>query len=126
MAEGVQADDNVVQFGIGELGGRMRAARSHLWGLVSALDERAAEGRATRVQARLEVSQACQIRARASRDMVVFAFDYASTSVVYARHPLQRCLRDMFTGQKHAAFTPAYLRLFGKTQLEMPSARRPL
>jgi alkylation response protein AidB-like acyl-CoA dehydrogenase len=126
VAEGVQADDNVVQYGIGELDGRMRAARSHLMGLVSAWDERAVKRRATSVEEGLEVFQACQILARASRDMVVFAFDYAGTSVIYARQPLQRCLRDIFTGLKHAAFTPAHLSMFGKTQLGMLTARSPI
>ena len=54
---------------------------------------------------------------------MVFAFDYASTSVVYARQPLQRCLRDIFTGLKHAAFTPAFLSLIGKKQLGVPYSR---
>jgi alkylation response protein AidB-like acyl-CoA dehydrogenase len=99
VAEGVQADDTVVQFGIGELDGRMRAARSHLMGLVSALDERAVEGRATSVEAGLEMSLACQILARASRDMVVFAFDYASTSVVYAPTPATMPARHIYGPQ---------------------------
>ena len=55
--------------------------------------------------------------ARASRDMVVFAFDNAPTAAVYRRHPLQRCLRDIFTGLKHAAFTPQMLGRIGKVRL---------
>ena len=58
--------------------------------------------------------------------MVVFSFGYAGTSVIYARQPLQRCLRDIFTGLKHAAFTPAHLSMFGKTQLGMLTARSPI
>jgi alkylation response protein AidB-like acyl-CoA dehydrogenase len=123
VAEGLQAEDNVVQFGIGELDGRVRAGRNHLIGLVSAMDERAAQGRATSPDEALELVQACQTLARAARDLVVFAFDYASTSVVYARQPLQRCLRDIFTGMKHAAFTPAFLSLVGKKQLGQPYSR---
>lgn len=122
-AQGVQAEDNMVQFGVGELDGRLRAARSHLAGLVSAMDERAAKGRATSSEEGLEVSQACQTLARASRDTVVFAFDYAGTSVIYARQPLQRCLRDIFTGLKHASFTPAFLSRSGRMQLGLPYAR---
>jgi indole-3-acetate monooxygenase len=126
VAVGVQADDSVVHYGIGELDGRMRAARSHLAGLVSAWDERATMGRATSVEEGLEMFQACQILARACRDMAVFAFDYAGTSVIYARQPLQRCLRDIFTGLKHAAFTPAHLSMSGKTQLGVLTARSPI
>jgi hypothetical protein len=46
LAEGTQADDNVVQFGIGELEGRLRAARTHYLDLVSGQDEAIAQGRA--------------------------------------------------------------------------------
>jgi indole-3-acetate monooxygenase len=123
VAEGMQAEDNVVQFGIGELDGRLRAARNHLIGLVSAMDDRAASGRAIGAEEALELSQACLTLARAARNTVVFAFDYAGTSVVYARQPLQRCLRDIFTGLKHAAFTPAFLSLVGRQRLGLPSAR---
>jgi indole-3-acetate monooxygenase len=123
VGEGLQAEDSVVQFGIGELDGRVRAGRSHLLGLVAAMDARAAQGHTTSPDEALEIVQACQTLARAARDMVVFAFDYAATSVVYARAPLQRCLRDIFTGLKHAAFTPAFLSLIGKKQLGLPYSR---
>jgi len=113
--EGMQAEDNVVQFGIGEIEGRVRAARSHVLALAARMDGCTAQGRA--FDAGLEAMQANQTLARASRDMVVFAFDNASTSVVYARHPLQRCLRDIFTGMKHASFTPALLGRIGKVRL---------
>ncbi len=113
--EGFQADDNVVQFGIGEIDGRMRAARALVLQVVSRMDERAARGQS--FDAGIEAMQANQTLARASRDMAIFAFDNASTSVVYARHPLQRCLRDIFTGMKHASFTPTLLGRVGKVRL---------
>ena len=112
---GMQADDNVVQFGIGEIEGRMRAARSHALSLARRMDEAAASGRP--FTAGLDAMQANQTLARASRDMVVFAFDHAPTSIIYARHPLQRCLRDIFTGLKHASFTPTLLGRIGKVRL---------
>lgn len=112
---GMQADDNVVQFGIGEIEGRMRAARAHALSIAARADEAAAAGRP--FTAGLEAMQANQTLARASRDMVIFAFDHAPTSVIYARHPLQRCLRDIFTGLKHASFTPTLLGRIGKVRL---------
>jgi alkylation response protein AidB-like acyl-CoA dehydrogenase len=123
VAEGLQAEDNVVQAGIGELDGRMKAARSHLIGLVSAAQERTTEGGVLTSQEGLDLSQACLTLAKASRDMVVFAFDHVGTSAVYAHQPMQRCLRDIFTGLKHVAFTPAFLGLIGRQQLGLPSAR---
>ena len=123
VAEGLQAEDNVVQAGIGELDGRMRAARTHLLSLVAATEERSAAGRTLSLQEGLELSQACLTLAKASRDMVVFAFDHVGTSAVYSHQPLQRCLRDIFTGLKHVAFTPAFMSLVGRQQLGLPSAR---
>jgi len=119
-AEGVQADDNSVQFGVGELEGRMHAARGHLTALARMLDERAAQGGGLGFEEGLALTQATQTLARAARDMVVFAFDNASASVVYSRQPLQRCLRDIFTGLKHASFTPALLGRVGKARLGLP------
>jgi alkylation response protein AidB-like acyl-CoA dehydrogenase len=118
--DGLQADDHAVQFGVGELDGRLRAARGHLTGLVAALDERAASGRPATFEEGIELSQATHTLARAAREMVIFAFDYSSTSAVYARQPVQRCLRDIFTGLKHAAFTPSLLGRIGKVRLGLP------
>ncbi|MDB5481363.1 MAG: Butyryl-CoA dehydrogenase [Caulobacteraceae bacterium] len=119
-SDAVAAEDNAVQFGLGELDGRLRAARGHLVALVAALDERLASGRPTTFEEGIELGQATQTLARAAREMVIFAFDYSSTSVVYARQPLQRCLRDIFTGLKHAAFTPSLLGRIGKVRLGLP------
>jgi hypothetical protein len=49
--------------------------------------------------------------------MTVFAFDNAGTTVAMATNPLQRCLRDIFTGLKHAILTPAILGRIGKVRL---------
>jgi alkylation response protein AidB-like acyl-CoA dehydrogenase len=113
--EGMQAEDNVVQFGIGELEGRVRAARTQVLAMAARMDERARQGLA--FDAGLDAMQANQTLARAAREVVIFAFDHASTSAVYARHPLQRCLRDIFTGLKHASFTPTLLGRIGKVRL---------
>ena len=117
LAEGTQADDNVVQFGIGELEGRLRAARTHYLKLVAEQDEAIAEGRGPDPTGALDMQQAAQTLARAAREMTVFAFDNAGTAVVYATNPLQRCLRDIFTGLKHAIMTPAILGRIGKVRL---------
>ena len=117
LAEGTQADDNVVQFGIGELEGRLRAARAHYLNLIAAQDEAIAEGRVPDPASALDAQQAFQTLARAARDMTVFAFDNAGTTVVLATNPLQRCLRDIFTGLKHGILTPAILGRIGKVRL---------
>ncbi|HLK25687.1 MAG TPA: acyl-CoA dehydrogenase family protein [Caulobacteraceae bacterium] len=113
VGEGTLADDNVVQFGVGELEGRLKAARAYLLSLVAEHDR---HGHADAALA-LETSQAAQILTRAAREMVIFAFDYAGTKVIFAANPIQRCLRDIFTGLKHASFTPALLTNAGAARL---------
>ena len=115
LVEGVQADDATVQFGIGELEGRLAAARAWYLGLVAEIDAAVAAGRSAAVG--LDLMQAAQTLTRAARDAAVFAFDNAGTSVVYATHPLQRALRDLFTGLKHGQLTPAILGRIGKVRL---------
>jgi len=117
LAEGTQADDNVVQFGIGELEGRLRAARSHYLDLIAKQDAAIAQGRGPDPAGALDMQQAAQTLTRAARDMTVFAFDNAGTTVVFATNPLQRCLRDIFTGLKHGIMTPAILGRIGKVRL---------
>jgi hypothetical protein len=65
----------------------------------------------------LDMMQAFHTLTRAARDMTVFAFDQAGTTVVHATNPLQRCLRDIFTGLKHGVVTPAILGRIGKVRL---------
>jgi indole-3-acetate monooxygenase len=116
-AEGVQADDQMVQFGIGELEGRLRAARRHYLELTSQQDHAVALERGPDASLALDILQAAHTLTRTARDMTVFAFDNASTTVVLATNPLQRCLRDIFTGLKHGALTPAVLGRIGKVRL---------
>jgi hypothetical protein len=85
--------------------------------LVAEQDEAIAKGRELDPDRSFDMMQALQTLARAARDMTVFAFDNAGTTVVYATNPLQRCLRDIFTGMKHGVLTPAILGRIGKVRL---------
>jgi alkylation response protein AidB-like acyl-CoA dehydrogenase len=115
VSDGLLSEDANIQFGVGALEGALSAARSHLVGLIEATEDRRAG-----FERGLELSQACQTLARAAREMVVFAYDSAPTSVVYSRQPLQRCLRDIFTGLKHVSFSPALLTRIGRVRLGLP------
>ena len=106
VGEGTQADDSVVQYGIGEHEGRLRAARTHYLNLLGAQDRHIAAHGAPSPAISLDLQQAALTLTRAARDMTVFAFDFAGTNVVMRSDPLQRCLRDIFAGLKHASFTP--------------------
>jgi alkylation response protein AidB-like acyl-CoA dehydrogenase len=122
VGEGFQSDDNVVQFGVGEFEGRVAAARTHFISRIADQDRQIAERGFVDASGSLSMSQAAQILARASRDMTIFAFDNAGTNVVFCDHPLQRCLRDIFTGLKHASMTPAILTRAGKARLGVRAA----
>jgi hypothetical protein len=95
----------------------LRAARTHYLDLLTRQDEELAEGRALDPGSALDLQQAGQTLAQAARDMTVFAFDHAGTTVVLASNPFQRCLWDIFTGLKHAIMTPATLDWIGKLRL---------
>jgi alkylation response protein AidB-like acyl-CoA dehydrogenase len=122
--EGTQADDHVTQAGLGELNGRLRAARSYVLSLLADQDHHVAEQGAPGTVIGVETSLASLTLAHAARDAALFAFENAGASAIYASHPLQRCLRDILTGLKHAAFTPAILAQFGRQQLGLEPVRR--
>lgn len=116
-AEGTQRDDSAVQVGLGEMDGRLRAARTAMLALLAEADALEANGEHINGELRINLTQAAHVLCRTARDCVVFAFDNSGSSVVYARHPLQRCLRDIFTGLKHAALSAPILGRVGKRRL---------
>jgi alkylation response protein AidB-like acyl-CoA dehydrogenase len=117
LGEGTQAEDSVVQYGIGEHEGRLRAARAHYLNLLDAQDRHIAAHGAPSPAISLDLQQAALTLTRAARDLTVFAFDFVGTNVVMRSDPLQRCLRDIFAGLKHAAFTPGIHARIGKVRL---------
>lgn len=123
-AEASLADDHRIQFGVGELDGRLRAARAHFTQLVARQDERLAQGGLIDAEMGHQFAQAAHTLTRAARDAALFAFDCAGASAVYADHPLQRRLRDILTGLKHASFTPAILGRIGKVRLGLEYGAR--
>src|SRR5262249_32720478 len=117
QAEGMQSEDNVVQFGIGELEGRLRAARGYCLDLVAEQDRALARGCMLDPNRTLAMMEALHTRTRAARGITVFAFDQAGTTPARETTPLQRCRRDICTGLKHGAVTPALLGRIGKVRL---------
>jgi alkylation response protein AidB-like acyl-CoA dehydrogenase len=119
-AAGFQAEDHIVQSGVAELEGRLGAARSHYRELVTRQDEIVARGEPAGPALRAELTLAAQTLTRAVRDTALFAYDHSGTSVVYTSSPIQRCLRDLLTGLKHAGFTPSILARIGRVRLGLP------
>jgi alkylation response protein AidB-like acyl-CoA dehydrogenase len=120
-AQGSQADDEVTQYRLGEHEGRLTAARGHYLGLLDAQDRHVAEHGVPGSEISLACSHAAVTLAQAARDATVFAFDALGAGVVRASHPLQRCLRDIFTGLKHATFSPVAHSRAGKARLSPES-----
>ncbi|MDG2004513.1 MAG: hypothetical protein P8J20_14410 [Novosphingobium sp.] len=116
-APGSQAEDEIIQNGIGVHSGKLAAARSHFLTIVGQQDSILAAGGAVSTQLTLASNLATQTLIHAARDATVFAWDSLSSIVVLDTDPLQRCLRDIYTGLKHVTFTPAALSRAGKEKL---------
>lgn len=116
-APGSQADDELVQHGIGIHSGKLEAARSHFLTLLGEQDCSLAETGCVSTELSLASPHATQTLIHAARDATVFAWDSLSSAVVLDSDPLQRCLRDIFTGLKHVTFTQATLARMGKAKL---------
>lgn len=111
------AEDEVTQHGIGVHAGRLDAARGHFLALLAEQDRCLAESGAIRPDLALASPHATQTLIQAARNATVFAWDCASSAVVLGDDPLQRCLRDIFTGLKHVTFAQAALGRAGKARL---------
>jgi indole-3-acetate monooxygenase len=120
VAEGFQSENHIVQSGVAELEGRLRAAASHYRELLARLDELVARGEVSGPALRSELSLGAQTLSRAAKDTALFAYEHSGTSVVYTSSPIQRCFRDLLTGLKHASFSPSILGRVGRTRLGLP------
>ena len=121
-APGSQAGDELVQHGIGVHSGRLEAARSHFLALLAEQDRSLALRGSVSAELTLASPHATQTLIHAARDATVFAWDCLSSGVVLGDDPLQRCLRDIFTGLKHVTFTQTTLARAGKARLGIVSA----
>jgi alkylation response protein AidB-like acyl-CoA dehydrogenase len=111
------ADDQLLQHGIGEHQARLAAARSFYLGLVEAQDRHVAEHGIPSAALTLDLMSAALTLARAARGAAVFAFDSVGAGVVRSGEALQRCLVDIFTGLKHATFSPTAFARAGQVRL---------
>jgi alkylation response protein AidB-like acyl-CoA dehydrogenase len=116
-APGSQADDELVQHGIGLHSGRLAAARSQFLALLAEQDLCLAGSGVIGAELALASPHATQTLIHAARDATVFAWDCLASSVVLDDDPVQRCLRDIFTGLKHVTFAPSALARAGKARL---------
>jgi alkylation response protein AidB-like acyl-CoA dehydrogenase len=116
-APGSQADDELVQHGLGVHSGTLAAARSHFIDLLADQDASLTGGGTVSAELNLASTQATQMLIKAAREATLFAWDSLSSAIVLGDDPAQRCLRDILTGLKHVTFTPAVLARAGKAAL---------
>ena len=118
LAPGLIAEDFQIQVGLSHAEGRLRAARARLMSLLgemvnSSVGEAPEELRVSVFEASLE----CTV---AAREAALFAFDSAPTSVVHRHEPIQRCVRDLLVGLKHAAASTAMQSKIGLARFGSP------
>jgi len=115
-APGSQADDEIILHGIGIHSGRLAAARSHFLTILAEQERCLANGGVLSAALALASPHATQTLIHAAREAAVFAWDSLSSNVVQGPDPVQRCLRDIFSGLKHVTFTQAALSRAGRAK----------
>lgn len=116
LADGNLAEDNAVQIAFAQADGPLRAARVAALAALERADDELRSGGLSEAT-RIEIHDASLTLTRASKQAVLFAYDAAPAAVVYLSHPIQRCLRDLLTGLKHAAGSPAMFSKLGRARL---------
>lgn len=117
LADGMLADDGRVRLRLAEVESPLLALRAQLRAQLEELDRHLAEGVEAPESVRVAAMEAALGLTRSAREAVLFAFDVAPAKAVYLDHPLQRCLRDLLTGLKHAAGSPAMFEKVGQARL---------
>ncbi|WP_156688344.1 acyl-CoA dehydrogenase family protein [Mycobacterium sp. Marseille-P9652] len=120
LAPGPIAEDFRVQVGLQQAEARLRAARSRL---VEALEElqRAAARGPVETALRVDIFEVSLEATAAARAAALFAYDSAPTSVVFRSSVIQRCVRDLLVGLKHAAVSTAMQAKVGMARFGLPN-----
>lgn len=98
------ADDSRVQYEIGEADAALLAARAFLIDVLGDAWSTVTSGVALSREQANRISLAGQQTMNVAVTAVDRAFAVAGAGAVYANHPLQRCFRDIHTGNQHIAF----------------------
>lgn len=120
-ADGFLADDTGIQTALAEVEGRLRVSRYAVRGLLREASEMSMKGLPLDLDRRVAFFQTALTATRAARDAVLFAYEQSGAGVVFLSHPIQRCLRDLMTGLKHAAASPQLFARVGRARLGFPN-----
>jgi alkylation response protein AidB-like acyl-CoA dehydrogenase len=119
LSPGRVAEDFHVQIGLSHAEGRLRASRAHLFALLTEMQAAASSGGVSE-SLRVALFEASLEATASARAAVLFAYDSAPTSVVYRHSPIQRCVRDMMVGLKHAAVSTTMQAKVGMARMGLP------
>jgi len=109
------AEDPAAQVAFASADANLRAGRAFVLAEASHLWDTACAGDAPRLEQRARFQLAAQQAMRAARQAVDTAFELTGASAVHARHPLQRCFRDLHTVSQHVYFSSAALKRYANT-----------
>lgn len=99
-----------VEFARAEAG--LRSARAFVLDAAGAVWDTARAGDPPSLEQRAGLQLAAHQAMRAARQAVDTTFGLSGARAVHARHPLQRCFRDLHTVGQHVYFSPAALKRY--------------
>ena len=97
--------------------GTLAAARSFLFDAIATVWDAACRGNEPSLQQRAAVLLAANQTMRAATEAVDRVFRLAGADAVFARHPLQRCFRDIHAAGQHILFSSSRDQAFAKVRL---------
>jgi alkylation response protein AidB-like acyl-CoA dehydrogenase len=109
-----------VQLAIAEAG--VQAARAFVFDVVGDLWDTCCGGDPPSLQQRAQMILAANQAMRAGVEAVDVLFRLAGAEAVFAGQPLQRCFRDIHTGNQHIIFSTNRDKAFSKLQLGIEQA----
>ena len=110
------AQDGHAQVQLAQAEAGVQAARAFVLEVVAELWEICCAGESPSLQKRARMLLAVNHAMRAGTEAVDAVFHLAGAEAVFADHPLQRCFRDIHTGNQHYIFSPSRDQGFAKVQ----------
>ena len=109
--------DAAAQVELARAEGALAAARSFLFDAIGSVWDTACRGDEPSLAQRALVLLAANQAVRAGTEAVDRVFRLAGADAVFARHPLQRCLRDIHAAGQHILFSGGRDQAFAKVRL---------
>ena len=111
--------DAAAQVELARAEGALAAARSFVFDAIGGVWDTACRGDEPSLGQRALVLLAANQAVRAATDAVDRVFRLAGADAVFARHPLQRCFRDIHVAGQHILFSVGRDQAFAKVRLDL-------